>query len=82
MRDHRKFWLAAINFGLIALGGLLNAAQSTIVVPFVCAVFLDRQILFVIVLGFLAFYRGAAVQQEWSSACDGAFFDIGRRRII
>jgi hypothetical protein len=39
MRVYRKFWLAPIILGLVALGGLLIAAQSTAVAPFIYAIF-------------------------------------------
>ncbi len=39
MRIYRKFWMAPIIFGLIALGGLLIAAQSTAIAPFLYAIF-------------------------------------------
>ncbi len=39
MRVYRKFWLAPIIFGLIALGGLLIMAQSTAIAPFIYAIF-------------------------------------------
>lgn len=39
MRVYRKFWLAPIIFGLIALGGLLIAVQSTAIAPFIYAIF-------------------------------------------
>jgi hypothetical protein len=39
MRVYRKFWMAPIIFGLIALGGLLIAAQSTAIAPFIYAIF-------------------------------------------
>lgn len=39
MRVHRKFWLAPIMLGLIALGGLLVLAQSSGVSAFIYAIF-------------------------------------------
>lgn len=39
MRVYRKFWLAPIILGLMALGGLLIAAQSTAIAPFIYAIF-------------------------------------------
>ncbi len=39
MRVYRKFWLAPIILGLVALGGLLIAAQSTALSPFIYAIF-------------------------------------------
>ena len=39
MRVYKKFWMAPIILGLIALGGLLIAAQSTAIVPFIYAIF-------------------------------------------
>jgi hypothetical protein len=39
MRVYRKFWMAPILFGLIGLGALLIAAQSTAIAPFIYAIF-------------------------------------------
>ena len=39
MRVYRKMWMAPIILGLIALGGLLIAAQSTAIAPFIYAIF-------------------------------------------
>lgn len=39
MRVYRKFWMAPLVLGLIALGGLLIAAQSTAIAPFIYAIF-------------------------------------------
>lgn len=39
MRVYKKFWMAPILIGLIALGGLLLAAQSTSIAPFIYAIF-------------------------------------------
>jgi|TARA_B110000438_G_C15617422_1_gene564982 hypothetical protein len=39
MRVYKKFWMAPILLGLIALGGLLLAAQSTAIAPFIYAIF-------------------------------------------
>jgi hypothetical protein len=39
MRVYKKFWMAPLIFGLVALGGLLVAAQSTAIAPFIYAIF-------------------------------------------
>ena len=39
MRVYRKFWMAPIILGLVALGGLLIAAQSSAIAPFIYAIF-------------------------------------------
>lgn len=39
MRVYRKFWLMPVLLGLIALGGLLIAVQSTAIAPFIYAIF-------------------------------------------
>jgi hypothetical protein len=39
MKVYRKFWLAPILLGLIALGGLLIAAQSSVFAPLIYALF-------------------------------------------
>jgi len=39
MKVYRKFWMAPVILGVIALGGLLIAAQSTAVAPFIYAIF-------------------------------------------
>ncbi len=39
MRVYRKFWLAPVILGLLALGLLLIAAQSTAIAPFIYAIF-------------------------------------------
>ena len=39
MRVYRKFWMAPLIFGLIALGGLLIAVESTAIAPFIYAIF-------------------------------------------
>ncbi len=39
MRTYRKFWMAPIILGLVALGGILVAAQSTAIAPFIYAIF-------------------------------------------
>ena len=39
MRVYRKFWMAPIVLGLLALGGLLIVAQSTAIAPFIYAIF-------------------------------------------
>ena len=39
MRVYRKFWLAPIIIGLVVLGALLVAAQSTAIAPFIYAIF-------------------------------------------
>ncbi len=39
MRVYRKYWMAPIILGLVALGGLLIAVQSTAIAPFIYAIF-------------------------------------------
>ena len=39
MRVYRKFWMAPIIFGLLAIGGLLVVAQSSALAPFLYALF-------------------------------------------
>jgi hypothetical protein len=39
MRVYRKFWLAPLILGLVLLGFLLIAAQSTAIAPFIYAIF-------------------------------------------
>jgi hypothetical protein len=39
MKVYRKFWLAPIILGLLALGGLLIVAESTAIAPFIYAIF-------------------------------------------
>jgi len=39
MQVYRKFWIAPIVLGLLALGVLLVAAQSTAIAPFIYAIF-------------------------------------------
>ena len=39
MRVYRKFWLAPIVLGLVALGGLLVVTQSSAITPFIYAIF-------------------------------------------
>ncbi|MBT7944191.1 MAG: hypothetical protein HN719_12675 [Alphaproteobacteria bacterium] len=39
MRVYKKFWMAPIILGLIVLGGLLIAAQSSAIAPFIYAIF-------------------------------------------
>ena len=39
MKVYRKFWLAPIMLGLIALGVLLVAAQSSVFAPLIYAIF-------------------------------------------
>lgn len=39
MRVYRKFWMAPLLLGLLLLGGLLVAAQSTAIAPFIYAIF-------------------------------------------
>ena len=39
MRTYRKFWMAPLIFGLLALGALLIAAQSSAITPFIYAIF-------------------------------------------
>ncbi|GAB6052594.1 hypothetical protein JCM17960_14140 [Magnetospira thiophila] len=39
MKVYRKFWMAPLVIGLLLLGGLLIAAQSTALSPFIYAIF-------------------------------------------
>lgn len=39
MRVYRKFWLAPVLIGLILLGGILVAAQSSAFAPMIYALF-------------------------------------------
>lgn len=39
MRVYRKFWMAPVLLGLVALGGLLVAAQGSAIAPFIYAIF-------------------------------------------
>tara|TARA_R110000868_G_scaffold218487_1_gene468722 strand:- start:3070 stop:3222 length:153 start_codon:yes stop_codon:yes gene_type:complete len=39
MRAYRKFWMAPLILGLLALGVLLIAAQSSAITPFIYAIF-------------------------------------------
>jgi uncharacterized membrane protein YqgA involved in biofilm formation len=39
MKVYKKFWMAPIIFGLVALGGLLILAQSSAITPFIYAIF-------------------------------------------
>lgn len=39
MRVYRKFWMAPVILGLLLLGVLLIAAQSTAIAPFIYAIF-------------------------------------------
>lgn len=39
MKVYRKFWMAPVILGLVALGGLLIVAQSTAIAPFIYAIF-------------------------------------------
>jgi len=39
MKVYRKFWLAPVLLGLIALGGLLVATQSSVFAPLIYALF-------------------------------------------
>ena len=39
MRVYRKFWMAPIIIGLIAIGGILIVAQGTAVAPLIYAIF-------------------------------------------
>ena len=39
MRVHRKFWLAPVTIGLLVLGVVLVAAQSSVIAPFIYAIF-------------------------------------------
>ncbi|MDB9702477.1 DUF5989 family protein [Rhodospirillales bacterium] len=39
MRAYKKFWMAPLIFGLLVLGILLVAAQSSAITPFIYAIF-------------------------------------------
>ena len=39
MRAYRKFWMAPLILGLLALGVLLIAAQRSTITPFIYAIF-------------------------------------------
>jgi hypothetical protein len=39
MRVHRKLWMAPIIFGLLVLGTLLVLAETSVVAPFIYAIF-------------------------------------------
>ena len=39
MRIYRKFWLAPVLIGLVALGAILIAAQGSAIAPFIYAIF-------------------------------------------
>lgn len=39
MKIYRKFWLAPILIGLVALGAILIAAQGSAIAPFIYAIF-------------------------------------------
>jgi hypothetical protein len=39
MKVYKKFWMAPVILGLLMLGGLLIAAQSTAIAPFIYAIF-------------------------------------------
>jgi hypothetical protein len=39
MKVYRKFWLAPIILGIVLLGSILIAAQSTAIAPFIYAIF-------------------------------------------
>jgi hypothetical protein len=39
LRVYKKFWMAPIILGLLALGGILIAAQGSAVSPFIYAIF-------------------------------------------
>ncbi len=39
MRVYRKFWLAPVILGLLLLAGLLIAAQTGAIAPFIYAIF-------------------------------------------
>ena len=39
MKVYKKFWMPPVILGLLALGGLLIAAQSTAIAPFIYAIF-------------------------------------------
>ncbi len=39
MKVYRKFWLAPIIFGILALGGILVVAEGSAIAPFIYALF-------------------------------------------
>jgi hypothetical protein len=39
MKTYRKFWLAPIILGIIALGGILVVAEGSAIAPFIYALF-------------------------------------------
>ena len=39
MRAYKKFWMAPLILGLLSLGVLLIAAQSSAITPFIYAIF-------------------------------------------
>lgn len=39
MKTYRKFWLAPIVLGIIALGGILVVAEGSAIAPFLYALF-------------------------------------------
>ena len=39
MKVYRKFWLAPIVLGIIALGGILVVAEGSAIAPFIYALF-------------------------------------------
>ena len=39
MKVYRKFWMAPVILGLVAIGGLLIVAQSTAIAHFIYAIF-------------------------------------------
>jgi hypothetical protein len=39
MKVYRKFWLAPIILGLLLLGSIMIAAESTAIAPFIYAIF-------------------------------------------
>lgn len=39
MRVYRKFWLAPLILGILAIGGLLVATQGSVIAPFIYAIF-------------------------------------------
>ncbi len=39
MKVHRKFWMAPVILGLVALGGILVAAQTSTFAPLIYALF-------------------------------------------
>ena len=39
MQVYRKFWLAPLIFGILAIGGLLVVTQGSVIAPFIYAFF-------------------------------------------